>query len=865
MSNKPGKNSGIKKIILSNIETCKGVFNEFQNFKYCEKVLLLMFGIFPDGEKRSRFLKYTPNTPNTEQNKRNKIQEIKKNQGYIRYATLGMWKKTNEQKLKEIQKYCSKFYSFNDNDNDIEKKNLKSDLPIIQKIFSYDYVIKGSETKKDTIDDLISKLSDYGLKMMMITFYPLLVDSRISLNIPEDPEQKNNSKAPSTETFSDAFLNAISSSYFNAGYLKRKMKENIVELTEGQSTFIVNLKTKLKSQLNNKPNNFQKLFTGTNKTNGLFSNGLKTINFGQGFQTPLNLCIDKGPNTLKKFIDAYKQSVEAKVNIRNKDATYLEYFKINEIENRKSDIANHKLEVAINFIPGVYDKLASKTNNINSIHTMQSAMRPLCVSALGYALLTMQPIETIRLLITNGTEYHNVWDGDNQKIYEGYFYEKKKYNNDVITFIFFLLKLKYDKKEVIKINNEIGKFFNEKYNFNAYLKYLTDNWNDVDGKNQQTKSTNNVQTISLWKNSKNILKYLLSLYHEKRNVNVLGHKTARGEEVLIKSFWFEPIKTSALGLLMNLDKDIDKLNVNLTNKSTNLIKNKVALSNQLEIIILTNLNKNERKYTPKLDSYKKTRLGASSKNIELEKKNEHTAQNTDKDKLKLMINLFMNMIYRQKEIIKDEKYLTRSYRQLFKITNQTNQTNKNYENYFLRSRLRQLLPIGYSHSLNKSKLGMFYEILYILSWSPIQLHICKFAVGMAACSFFNLYCIIVSFYLISMFVYDHKDIYSLMPFVLRRTRHDFTKNISEYLKKTTNTTKTTRTNTTNTTKTTKPTRTNTTKTTNAEKIEINSARIEPGRSPNIHFGGKKKINKNVVKVSKVKKTIKKSITKKVNK
>ena len=72
MSNKPGKNSGIKKIILSNIETCKGVFNEFQNFKYCEKVLLLMFGIFPDGEKRSRFLKYTPNTPNTEQNKRNK-------------------------------------------------------------------------------------------------------------------------------------------------------------------------------------------------------------------------------------------------------------------------------------------------------------------------------------------------------------------------------------------------------------------------------------------------------------------------------------------------------------------------------------------------------------------------------------------------------------------------------------------------------------------------------------------------------------------------------------------------------------------------------------------------------------------------
>ena len=827
MSNKPGKNSGIKN--LSNIKTCEGVFNEFQNFKYCEKVLLLMFGIFPDGKKRSRFLKYTPNTPDTEINK------IKKSTGYIRYATLGMWKKTNEQKLKEIQKYCYKFYSFNDN----EVENLKSDLEKIKEIFSYDYFYstKGNKTKKDTIDGLISKLSDYGLKMMMITFYPLLVDSRISLNIPEDPKQKNNSKAPSTETFSDAFLNAISSSYFNAGYLKRKMQENIVELTEGQSTFIVNLKTKLKSQLNN----FQKLFTGTNKTNetnetnGLFSNGLKTINFGQGFQTPLNLCIDKGPNTLKKFIDDYKQSVEAKVNIRNKDATYLEYFKITKIENRKSDIAKHKLEVAINFIPGVYDKLASKTNNINSIHTMQSAMRPLCVSALGYALLTMQPIETIRLLITNGAEYHNVWDGDNQKFYEGYFYEKKKYNNDVITFIFFLLKLKYDKKEVIKINSEIGKFFNEKYNCNAYLKYLTNNWNDIDGKNQQTTSTNNVQknvqTISLWKNSKNILKYLLSLYHEKRNVNVLGHKTARGEEVLIKSFWFEPIKTSALGLLISLDKDIDKLNVNLTNTSTNLIKNKTALSNQLETIISTNLNNKNGKYTPKLDPYKNTRLGAWSKNIQLKKnKTKFEALNTDKDKLKLMINLFMNMIYRQKEIIKDEKYMTRSYRQLFKITNQTN---KNYENYFLRSRLRQLLPIGYTHSLNKSKLGMFYEILYILSWSPIQLHICKFAVGMAACSFFNLYCIIVSFYLISMFVYDHKDIYSLMPFVLRRTRYDFSNNIRKYLG-------------------------NSTRTNSSENIPYT-------RSTAIHVGGKKKVHKNVVKVSKVKKTIKKSIIKKVNK
>ena len=275
--------SNKKKLNLSKITTCDEVFKGSQNFKYCEKVLLLMFGIFPDGEKRSRFYNYGKEIPNTEQNK--KIQEIKNSQGYI-YATLGMWKKTNEQKLKEIQKYCYKFYSFKDE----EKKNLKNDLEKIKEIFSYNYAYfystKSNETKKDTIDGKISKLSDYGLKMMMITFYPLLVDSRISLNIPEDPKQKNNSKAPSTETFSDAFLNAISSSYFNAGYLKRKMQENIVELTEGQSTFIVNLKTKLKSQLNN----FQKLFTGTNETNetnetnGLFSNGLKTINFGKVFK-----------------------------------------------------------------------------------------------------------------------------------------------------------------------------------------------------------------------------------------------------------------------------------------------------------------------------------------------------------------------------------------------------------------------------------------------------------------------------------------------------------------------------------------------------------------------------------------------------
>ena len=55
MSNKPGNNSGIKKLNLNNIETCKIVFNESQKFKYCEKVLLLMFGIFPDGEERSHF------------------------------------------------------------------------------------------------------------------------------------------------------------------------------------------------------------------------------------------------------------------------------------------------------------------------------------------------------------------------------------------------------------------------------------------------------------------------------------------------------------------------------------------------------------------------------------------------------------------------------------------------------------------------------------------------------------------------------------------------------------------------------------------------------------------------------------------
>ena len=62
-------NSGIKKLNLNNITTCK-VFNESQKFKYCEKVLLLMFGIFPDGEKRSRFFsKYTPNTENEQEKK----------------------------------------------------------------------------------------------------------------------------------------------------------------------------------------------------------------------------------------------------------------------------------------------------------------------------------------------------------------------------------------------------------------------------------------------------------------------------------------------------------------------------------------------------------------------------------------------------------------------------------------------------------------------------------------------------------------------------------------------------------------------------------------------------------------------------
>ena len=180
-----------------------------------------------------------------------------------------------------------------------------------------------------------------------------------------------------------------------------------------------------------------------------------------------------------------------------------------------------------------------------------------------------------------------------------------------------------------------------------------------------------------------------------------------------------------------------------------------------------------------------------------------------------MINLFMNMIYRQKEIIKDEKYMTRFYRRKEK-------TNENYENYFLTSRLRQLLPIGYSHKLNKSKLGWAHDILYILSWSPIQLHLCKFAVGVASYTFFNLYVAIVCLYIVASFVYEHRDIYSLMPFVLRYTRHDFTYNIGEYLSN-------------------------------------KSVR------KNITLGGKKKVYKNVIKVSKVKKIIKKSTTKKVKK
>ena len=456
---------------------------------------------------------------------------------------------------------------------------------------------------------------------MIITFYPLLVDSRISLNIPEDPEQKmsKNSKLqePSTQIYSDAFLNAISSSFFSADYLKRKMLKNMVELTEGQSKFIFNLKEILKK--NSK--NFQNLFNGTN---GLFSNGLKTINFGQGFQTPLNLCIDKDLYTLEGFIEAYKNSVKSKVNIYNKDATYWEYWttwsnkKLSSISNviRLNEIAKHKLEVAINFIPGIYDELASRKNKKSAVRSMQTAKRPLCVSALGYALLTMQPIETIKYLINNGAEYHNVWDGDNQT-----FYKDEKYNNDVITFIFFLLKLKYDKKIKQIKNNQESTIFKKEYNFNAYLKYLTNNWNDVDGNNQQTTSTNKVQTISLWKKSNNILKYLLSLYHEKRNVNVLGHKTARAEEVLVKSFWAETIKTSALGLLMSLDKDINESNfifTKLANNSSNTSSN-INLISQLEKIISTNLNKNGRKYTPKLDPYKNTRLGAWSKNIQLKK------------------------------------------------------------------------------------------------------------------------------------------------------------------------------------------------------------------------------------------------------
>ena len=100
MSNNQENNFGIKNLNLSNITTCKSVSNESQNFKYCEKVLLLMFGIFPDGKKRSRFYNFSKNTPNTE-NQQKKINSIKQSKGYIGYTT-GMWKKTNEQKLKEI-------------------------------------------------------------------------------------------------------------------------------------------------------------------------------------------------------------------------------------------------------------------------------------------------------------------------------------------------------------------------------------------------------------------------------------------------------------------------------------------------------------------------------------------------------------------------------------------------------------------------------------------------------------------------------------------------------------------------------------------------------------------------------------------
>ena len=96
MNNNSGNNSGIKKSNLS-IKTCEEVFNESQNFKYCEKVLLLMFGIFPNGEKRSRFFNIREKTPNTENDKKKKIQEIKNSQGFLGIVG-NKWKKTNEQK-----------------------------------------------------------------------------------------------------------------------------------------------------------------------------------------------------------------------------------------------------------------------------------------------------------------------------------------------------------------------------------------------------------------------------------------------------------------------------------------------------------------------------------------------------------------------------------------------------------------------------------------------------------------------------------------------------------------------------------------------------------------------------------------------
>jgi len=252
----------------------------------------------------------------------------------------------------------------------------------------------------------------------------------------------------------------------------------INEKLETISTILTNEQRKLLHEI--QEGNYQILETYQN-----------TLNFNIGLLTPINLAIQN--NKLHEFIEAIKKN------------------------------SNQNLGEIINYIPS------------------SDSYQELYLSSIGFSVFTKKSTEVINILLDNGGDFRNVWNGS-KFITE--------MNNDILSLTIIILYNKFQSLRNISTNKLI---------------YTNTNQNYV----------------------KELITTYLPLYNQKSNLNLLGYKGIKGIKLFSKK------KVTPHNVLQKLNKQSKKLMENYELLHQNL-SNQIKYNNKLKIKRNT-LSENQKK------------------------------------------------------------------------------------------------------------------------------------------------------------------------------------------------------------------------------------------------------------------------------